>query len=401
MAEVSITEGQLVLDGEIPKDEKGNPLFADFAFRCPLGNGANAQVFLAENTKLGRNEAIKLWILSGKESGRWKGALEKARREAEKNAKIATRSVAQIYDIGECRSPVRFFYARMEYVNGIPLKNLFSEIGKIMESAAAADPSCSDPAINFYRQRCATIIFNIAQSVFKELFYIHSQDIVHGDLNLGNIMVETRQDRAARKARSQSSGNLRPFVTAKEGRKSLPFNVNCIEQDRYLWQKDLSSSGNFYKHSEFFPLMSIQEAQIKVIDFGTSFFAKKSMPDDTNESHAEISLFREHDLMVKLLRTALEHFGGLDESLFRFVICTEERNRAHYEVCLHDNGLVDLPGLDAAFRCALLIIFMHEGYRLNGTKETLSQLNSYLAEYEHPLIDRRGALSLFKDVTEG
>ncbi|MBR4122274.1 MAG: Stk1 family PASTA domain-containing Ser/Thr kinase [Erysipelotrichaceae bacterium] len=86
-----------------------------------IGKGGMADVFLAHDTILGRDVAVKIMHgdLSGDEI-----ALERFRREANASTSLSHPNIVDIYDVGEDNGR---YYIVMEYVQGFTLKKLIQK----------------------------------------------------------------------------------------------------------------------------------------------------------------------------------------------------------------------------------------------------------------------------------
>src|SRR5216684_9008528 len=83
-----------------------------------LGTGGMANVYLAEDSELGRRVAIKLLDERHAQDDQF---VERFRREAESAAGLSHPNVVSIYDRGEAQGT---YYIAMEYLDGRSLKEL-------------------------------------------------------------------------------------------------------------------------------------------------------------------------------------------------------------------------------------------------------------------------------------
>ena len=126
-----------------------------------VGVGGMADVYLAEDTQLGRQVALK--ILHPQYAGD-ASFVERFRREALSAAKLQHPNIVQIYDSGQEGD---FNFIVMEYVEGRSLKDYLSEVGQ-MEIREAA---------------------RVAGEVLTALAYAHRTGLVHRDIKPGNILL--------------------------------------------------------------------------------------------------------------------------------------------------------------------------------------------------------------------
>ncbi len=131
-----------------------------------LGSGGMGDVFLAEDTKLGRNVALKFlpadYFTDAERLGRFK-------REAKTAAQISHPNVTAIYDLGTFRDPEsgdESLYIVMEHVNGESLKSRLSN-----------------------KETDLSEILRIAEKIAAGLSAAHKTGIVHRDIKADNILI--------------------------------------------------------------------------------------------------------------------------------------------------------------------------------------------------------------------
>jgi beta-lactam-binding protein with PASTA domain/predicted Ser/Thr protein kinase len=126
-----------------------------------VGVGGMADVYLAEDTQLGREVALK--ILHPQYAGD-EGFVERFRREALSAAKLQHPNIVQIYDSGREGD---FNFIVMEYVEGRSLKDYLSKEGPLEVPDAT----------------------RIAREVLTALAFAHRSGLVHRDIKPGNILL--------------------------------------------------------------------------------------------------------------------------------------------------------------------------------------------------------------------
>ena len=126
-----------------------------------VGVGGMADVYLAEDTQLGRQVALK--ILHPQYAGD-SSFVERFRREALSAAKLQHPNIVQIYDSGQEGD---FNFIVMEYVEGRSLKDYLADEGPLEIREAA----------------------RIAGEVLTALAYAHRTGLVHRDIKPGNILL--------------------------------------------------------------------------------------------------------------------------------------------------------------------------------------------------------------------
>ncbi len=126
-----------------------------------IGVGGMADVYLAEDTQLGREVALK--ILHPQYAGD-DGFVERFKREALSAAKLQHPNIVQIYDSGRDGD---FNFIVMEYVEGRSLKEHLTEEGPLEIGEAS----------------------RIAGDVLTALAFAHRGGLVHRDIKPGNILL--------------------------------------------------------------------------------------------------------------------------------------------------------------------------------------------------------------------
>jgi eukaryotic-like serine/threonine-protein kinase len=127
-----------------------------------LGSGGMANVYLAEDTELGRSVAIK--VLDEKHA-KDEQFVERFRREAKNAASLQHPNIVSIYDRGEAEGT---YYIAMECIEGRTLKELL----------VARGPVPVDQAVAYTRQILGAIRF------------AHRKGIVHRDIKPHNVLVD-------------------------------------------------------------------------------------------------------------------------------------------------------------------------------------------------------------------
>ena len=127
-----------------------------------LGEGGMADVYLAVDTILNREVAIK--ILRG-ELGKDPVALLRFQREANAVSKLNHPNVVDVYDVGEYEGR---HYIVMEYVRGRTLKQLISQRGALHY----------DEAVNIMHQLTSAVQ------------HAHDNSIIHRDIKPQNVLVK-------------------------------------------------------------------------------------------------------------------------------------------------------------------------------------------------------------------
>lgn len=130
----------------------------------PLGSGGMGEVYLAQDTRLGRQVALKFLPASFRENP------ERVRRfqnEARAASTLSHPNIATIYEFGEADGVT---FIAMEYIEGLTLDQKISG-----------------------RPLSVLEILNIASQIADALDDAHSRGIVHRDIKSGNIMLTRRE----------------------------------------------------------------------------------------------------------------------------------------------------------------------------------------------------------------
>src|SRR5919198_4951618 len=127
-----------------------------------IGSGGMADVYLAEDTQLGRKVALKLLYRRFAEDHEF---VERFRREASAAAGLQHQHVVSVFDRGEFDGT---YYIAMEYLDGRSLKSI------IREEA----PLAPDRAIDLTIQ------------VLRAARFAHRRGIIHRDFKPQNVIVD-------------------------------------------------------------------------------------------------------------------------------------------------------------------------------------------------------------------
>ena len=127
-----------------------------------LGGGGMADVYLCEDSTLGRQVAIKVLLQRYLNDPTF---VERFRREAKAAAGLNQQNLVSIYDWGEVDGT---YYIVMEYVEGETLKDLIRRRGRLS----------GNEAVDFALQLLAAVDF------------AHRSGIVHRDIKPQNVMID-------------------------------------------------------------------------------------------------------------------------------------------------------------------------------------------------------------------
>ncbi|MDA0806493.1 MAG: protein kinase [Planctomycetota bacterium] len=140
--------------------------FGRYAIKKQLGKGAMGAVFLARDTQLNRDVALKVPTFSDKSPG---NMIERFYREARSAATLTHPNICPVYDVGE-HAGIHFI--SMGYIEGRPLSAYIESGKKQPERQAAA----------------------VVKKLALALQEAHDKGIIHRDLKPANIMIDQRSE---------------------------------------------------------------------------------------------------------------------------------------------------------------------------------------------------------------
>jgi eukaryotic-like serine/threonine-protein kinase len=151
--------GAQLLDQEF-EELLNRPIFGTYRLQKILGRGGVGAVFIAEDTRLGRQVALKILpsILDANDE-----RVLRFQQEARTASSVSHQNIAHIYEFGEHNG---HYYLAMEYIDGQTLRQYLKE-----------KPPDIETAINFISQ------------ITKALTAAHRAGIIHRDIKPENIMI--------------------------------------------------------------------------------------------------------------------------------------------------------------------------------------------------------------------
>ncbi|MHB1361544.1 MAG: Stk1 family PASTA domain-containing Ser/Thr kinase [Thermoleophilia bacterium] len=129
-----------------------------------LGSGGMADVYLARDTQLGREVAIKVLY---KRYARDDEFVARFRREAQSAAGLNHPHIVSIYDRGQAEDS---YYIAMEYLEGKSLKDVITDEGPLAPSQA----------------------IDYAEQILLALQFAHEHNVIHRDIKPHNIVISGR-----------------------------------------------------------------------------------------------------------------------------------------------------------------------------------------------------------------
>ncbi|MHB1054535.1 MAG: Stk1 family PASTA domain-containing Ser/Thr kinase [Thermoleophilia bacterium] len=129
-----------------------------------LGSGGMADVYLARDSHLGRDVAIKVLYKRYANDDEF---VARFRQEAQSAAGLNHPHIVSIFDRGEAEGS---YYIAMEYLEGRSLKAVISEKGRLTEAET----------------------IDIAEQILQALQFAHEHHVIHRDIKPHNIVISDR-----------------------------------------------------------------------------------------------------------------------------------------------------------------------------------------------------------------
>lgn len=200
----------------IPAAERATPssLFHDrYRIERAIGAGAFGRVYLAFDTRLRRNVAVKELLASRNttDHAMYERYLERFQREARATGTIQQPNVVVVYDLHVDAQGNN--YLVMEYVDGANLRDLLAQVGTLPVGRAVA----------------------VAIDVARGLEAVHEQGIVHRDVKPANIMITRR-----------GTAKLMDFGIAQVGHESVRTQIASRHPGTPIYMSPEQASGYGY-----------------------------------------------------------------------------------------------------------------------------------------------------------
>lgn len=149
---------------EAPPKKTGSSQLGKYKLLKKLGQGGMGEVYLGEDTKLGRKAAIKVLskALAGKED-----FVARFYKEARAMARVQHDNAVSVFDVDQDRN---IHYVAMEFVDGKSMQKWMDTLGKLSIGDAL-----------HVTLRCA-----------EALQFAHNQNLIHRDIKPDNIMLTSK-----------------------------------------------------------------------------------------------------------------------------------------------------------------------------------------------------------------
>lgn len=179
---LKVMGGKLYYEGECVGKTKDIAGFEQYYFEEePLGSGANGVTFSVTHKILNVKQVVKIYFPKENE----KYVSYKAQEEARKNANTTLAGViAVIFDAGEYTYPCKLWYSIMESVSSYcTIKQWRAKRNDYFQS--------NSKQFDVNNSNCLSSIhtsLNLSAGILKTVITLYENNIIHGDLNPGNIL---------------------------------------------------------------------------------------------------------------------------------------------------------------------------------------------------------------------
>ena len=210
--ELNVREGKLYFGNKLVGDSENAPGFLKYTFDSePLGSGANGVTYGVTHKLLGVRQVIKIYFPKENETD----ISIKAKEESIKNANTALAGIVAVtFDAGEYNYPCRLWYSIMESVTSYATIKEWRRKRNIYFTSNERKFDITDPM-------CLSSIhtsLNLAAGLLQSVIGLYENNVIHGDLNPGNILwilEKENLDKTLRKYASFSYsvlGELEPYT---------------------------------------------------------------------------------------------------------------------------------------------------------------------------------------------
>lgn len=181
---ISIQNGEILFNNKSLLKDGFSP-FHNLEFISQLSYGANGIVFKVMHKILKIEQLVKLYFVENADSR------DKALTESKKNSTVSMAdTIARVYELGIIEEPTEIVYSIMEFVeNSITLKEYLETRKRFWEILSDLCPSEKLIQSNSIFGIAFQESINIAAYFIRAIAYLIKNNLRHGDLNPGNILI--------------------------------------------------------------------------------------------------------------------------------------------------------------------------------------------------------------------
>lgn len=210
--ELNVKEGKLYFGSKPVGVSENTSGFSQYIFDSePLGSGANGITYGVTHKLLGVRQVIKIYFPKENETD----ISIKAKEESIKNANTALSGIVAVtFDAGEYSYPCRLWYSVMESVTSYAT---IKEWRKKRNTYFISNESKFDITNSMCLSSIHTSL-NLAAGLLQSVIALYENNVIHGDLNPGNILWILEKDSLEKTLKEYASysysvlGKLRPYT---------------------------------------------------------------------------------------------------------------------------------------------------------------------------------------------
>lgn len=210
--ELNVIEGKLYFGSKLVGDSESTPGFSQYIFDSePLGSGANGITYGVTHKLLGVRQVIKIYFPKENETD----ISIKAKEESIKNANTALVGIVAVtFDAGEYSYPCRLWYSVMESVTSYATIKEWRNKRNDYFTSNTSKFDITEPM-------CLSSIhtaLNLAAGLLQSVIGLYENNVIHGDLNPGNILWILEKENLEKTLEKYASfsysvlGELKPYT---------------------------------------------------------------------------------------------------------------------------------------------------------------------------------------------
>ena len=260
--------------------EPGTVLDGRYRVISRLGSGGMADVYLAQDTLLGRQVALKLLHHRFSQDQEF---VERFRREASSAAGLSHPNVVSVYDRGEWDDT---YYIAMEYLPGRSLKAVLREHGRLSP----------DDAID------------IAIQILLALGFAHKRGIIHRDIKPHNVILD-----------EEGRAKVTDFGIARAGASDMTMTGSIMGTAQYLSPEQAQG----YAVSEASDIYAVGVVLYELLTGGVPFEGESAVtialkqvsvqPTPPSQRNPQVSPALDAVVLRAMAKDPAARFAGADE----------------------------------------------------------------------------------------